>query len=100
MRMTYYRLYLACYSGDDYAQLVGGGQRLIKNLQVGDRVWGLSNDGRHLIEDEIMCIPHAGPTTLSVFDSPLMNFILFLQLNSTHSSQSKVTLSVLPPNIT
>ena len=64
-------MYLACYSGDDYAHLAGGGQRQIKNLQVGDRVWGLSDDGQRLIEDEIMCIPHAGPNSLSSFDYPL-----------------------------
>ncbi len=36
-------------------------------LKVGDRVWTLSNDGQHLIEDEIFCIPHAGPNIPSMY---------------------------------
>ncbi len=59
-------LCIACYFGDDYVNLVQGGRRRIGSLQVGDRVWTLSNDGKHLIEDEIFCIPHAGPTTPSL----------------------------------
>lgn len=56
---------LACYFGDDYVNLVQGGQRQIRNLKVGDCVWSLSHDGHQLIEDEIMSIPHAGPTALN-----------------------------------
>jgi hypothetical protein len=47
--------------------LVEGGQRRIGSLKVGDRVWTLSNDGQHLIEDEIFCIPHAGPNIPSMY---------------------------------
>ncbi len=44
-----------------------GGRRCIKNLKVGDRVWTLSNDGKHLVEDEIYVIAHAVPNTLSLY---------------------------------
>lgn len=68
-RKTPYCSHLACYFGDDYVHLIEGGQRQIKNLQVGDRVWGLTDNGQRLIEDEIMCIPHAGPSTISLLSS-------------------------------
>ncbi|CAF0862856.1 unnamed protein product [Adineta steineri] len=57
----------ACYFGDDYVNLVHGGQRRIGSLEAGDRIWTLSQDGQHLFEDEIMVIPHAGSNTLTYF---------------------------------
>jgi hypothetical protein len=46
---------------------VEGGRRRIGSLKVGDRVWTLIDDGEHLIEDEIFCIPHAAPNTPSIY---------------------------------
>ncbi|CAF2080502.1 unnamed protein product [Rotaria magnacalcarata] len=56
-----------CYFGEDYVNLVEGGQRTIKNLLVGDRIWTLSNDGKHLIDDEIILMLHAEPKTIIPF---------------------------------
>ncbi|CAF1278499.1 unnamed protein product [Rotaria sordida] len=56
-----------CYFGEDYINLVEGGRRQIGNLKTGDRVWTISNDGKRLIEDEIIVIPHAGPTIPAYF---------------------------------
>jgi len=60
-------LCIACYFGGDYVNLVEGGQRRISNLKAGDRVWTLDRDGKRLIEDEIMVIPHAGPDIQSLY---------------------------------
>ncbi|CAF2091005.1 unnamed protein product [Rotaria magnacalcarata] len=57
----------ACYFGQDYVDLVEGGRRQISRLKTGDQVWTISHDGKRLIQDEIMCIPHAGPTTPTYF---------------------------------
>lgn len=62
---TFFLLRIACYFGEDYVSLVAGGRRQIRNLKVGDRIWTIRSDGQKLIADEIMCIPHAGPTTFS-----------------------------------
>jgi hypothetical protein len=43
--------------------LVGGGQRSIEHLKVGDRVWSLSPDGHSFIEDEIILLMHNEPYT-------------------------------------
>jgi hypothetical protein len=59
---------IACYFGDDYVNLIEGGRQQISSLKAGDRVWTLSNDGKQLIEDEIMVIPHAGPKTPSSYN--------------------------------
>jgi len=64
----FFCLSIACHFGVDYVNLVEGGKRRISNLKPGDRVWTLSEDGQQLIEDEVMYIPHAGPTTLSVYN--------------------------------
>ena len=48
-----------CFYGGDYVNLVDGGQRRVDGLQVGDRIWSLSNDGKHLVEDEIVLMLHA-----------------------------------------
>ncbi len=45
--------------------LVGGGQRSIENLKVGDRIWSISHDGNALIEDEILLMADNGPNTPS-----------------------------------
>ncbi|UJR12604.1 hypothetical protein I4U23_016779 [Adineta vaga] len=58
---------LSCYFGKDYVNLVEGGRRHISQLKVGDRVWTLSHDGEHIIEDEIMFIGHAVPNTPTYF---------------------------------
>ncbi|CAF1332023.1 unnamed protein product [Rotaria sp. Silwood1] len=57
----------ACYFGEDYVNLVEGGRRQISSLKTGDRVWTISNDGKRLIKDEIIIIPHAGPTIPTYF---------------------------------
>ncbi|CAF1484948.1 unnamed protein product [Adineta ricciae] len=57
----------SCYFGGDYVHLLDGGQRQISSLKVGDRVWALSQDGKYLIDDIIMVIPHGGPQTLTEF---------------------------------
>ncbi len=74
---------IACYFGDDYVNLVEGGQRRISHLKPGDRVWTLSDDGQRMIEDEIMCIPHAGPTALSLYH---FNFQEILRKNNFSNS--------------
>jgi len=66
-KVYYFFLCIDCYFGDDYVNLVAGGQRRISSLKAGDRVWTLSKDGKRLIEDEIMFIPHAGPNTPSLY---------------------------------
>jgi hypothetical protein len=40
--------------------LVDGGQRSIKSLKVGDRIWSLSHDGNSLIEDEVVLMMYNG----------------------------------------
>ncbi|CAF4548875.1 unnamed protein product [Rotaria socialis] len=62
-----FRNFTRCYFGEDYVNLVDGGQRAIKNLLVGDRIWTLSSDGRHLIDDEIILMLHAEPKTIIPF---------------------------------
>ena len=57
--------FIACYFGEDLVNLVQGGQRKIRHLKAGDKIWSLSSDGHRWIEDEIMCVPHAGPNTPS-----------------------------------
>lgn len=57
---------LGCYSGEDYVSLVQGGQRLIKNIQAGDRIWTLSHDGKTLIQDEIIAMLHSETKTKSL----------------------------------
>ncbi|CAF4975039.1 unnamed protein product [Rotaria sp. Silwood1] len=57
----------ACYFGEDFVNLVEGGRRQIGSLKTGDRVWTISNDGKGLIKDEIILIPHAGPTIPTYF---------------------------------
>src|ERR1700722_1508011 len=64
----YFFLCIACHFGEDYVNLIEGGRRQISGLKAGDRVWTISNDGKRLIKDEIMCIPHAGPTTPSLYN--------------------------------
>ena len=73
-----YFLSVACYFGGDYVSLVDGGQRQIKNLKVGDRVWSLDAAGTTLVQDEIIVIPHAGPSSssLSRFSYQLFSKIL------------------------
>ena len=64
----YFFLCIACYFGEDYVNLVEGGRRRISSLKTGDLVWTISNDGKRLIKDEIMVIPHAGPTIPSLYN--------------------------------
>lgn len=49
-----------CFHGDDRVRLVDGGTRLIQDLEVGDRVWSLTSDGKQWIDDEIVMIMHTG----------------------------------------
>ncbi|CAF3763647.1 unnamed protein product [Rotaria sp. Silwood1] len=63
----YLVLCIACYFGEDFVNLVEGGRRQIGSLKTGDRVWTISNDGKGLIKDEIILIPHAGPTIPSLY---------------------------------
>jgi hypothetical protein len=51
------------------------------HLKPGD--WTLSDDGQRMIEDEIMCIPHAGPTALSLYH---FNFQEILRKNNFSNS--------------
>jgi len=61
-------LLIACYFGGDFASLVEGGYKQIGQLKAGDRVWSLSNDGKQLIEDEVMVMPHNAPLTPGFID--------------------------------
>lgn len=54
---------VGCYFVDDLDHLVGGGQRRIGHLKAGDRVLTLSQDGQHLIEDEVTIVMHAALRT-------------------------------------
>lgn len=60
-------LILGCYSGEDHVSLVEGGQRQIKNLKLGDRIWSLAPDYVTLIEDEVILMPHSEPKTTSLY---------------------------------
>ena len=49
--------------------LIGGGQRSIENLKVGDRVWSLSANGSTIIEDEILLMMDNEPNRTSLSHS-------------------------------
>lgn len=57
--------------------LVGGGQRSIENLKVGDRVWSISHDGTYLFEDEVIFMMDNNPGKASNY-----NFIAFAYIQS------------------
>ena len=69
---------IACYFGGDFASLVEGGYKQIGLLKAGDRVWSLSNDGKQLIEDEVMVMPHNAPLTPGFIDIYMHTFPLYL----------------------
>lgn len=67
LELFFYLSYIACYYGQDYVNLVAGGRRQISRLKVGDQVWTISNDGKRLIQDEIICILYIGLNTPSLY---------------------------------
>jgi hypothetical protein len=38
------------------------------NLQVGDRVWSLSRDGKHIVDDELVLMLHSERNTSGVYN--------------------------------
>ncbi|CAF4218339.1 unnamed protein product, partial [Adineta steineri] len=56
-----------CYYGEDLVSLVEGGQRRIKYLKVGDRVWSINNHNYELVQDEIILMMHNGPNEKVIF---------------------------------
>ena len=47
-----------CFSGDDSVRLASGQSESMRNVRVGDQVWGLCNN-ESLCLTEIIRIPHA-----------------------------------------
>jgi len=68
----------SCYSGEDTVNLVGGGQRRIRDLKVGDRIWSLNHRGTQLIEDEVFMMADNGPKKPSI----LVELFFFVVLHS------------------
>lgn len=61
-------MYLAgggCFYGGDFVELVDGGKRSISKLNIGDRIWSISKDGKTKIIDEIILMMHNEPTKTS-----------------------------------
>ncbi|CAF4199628.1 unnamed protein product, partial [Adineta steineri] len=56
-----------CFYGEDLVSLIGGGQRRIKNLKIGDKVWSISGHHYDLVEDEIVLMMHNEPNQKAVF---------------------------------
>lgn len=48
----------SCYYGGDYVTMTDGQQKRIDHLQIGDQIWSLSQNGHHLIQDEIILMMH------------------------------------------
>ncbi|CAF1134440.1 unnamed protein product [Adineta steineri] len=56
-----------CYYGGDLVNLVEGGQRHIKNLKVGDKIWSINDHNFELVEDEIVLMMHNEPSQKAMF---------------------------------
>ncbi|CAF0906505.1 unnamed protein product [Adineta steineri] len=73
-----------CYFGGDFVNLVNGNYRRIDQLQVGDRIWSLANDGQTLIEDEMILMMHAESNSSISFYTFMTFDGHFLSLTGTH----------------
>jgi hypothetical protein len=47
-----------CFSGDDNVTLFDGSSKAMRDLQVGDVVWTVSDDMKTLVLSEIFIMPH------------------------------------------
>jgi hypothetical protein len=47
-----------CFSGDDNVTLFDGSSRAMRDLQVGDLVWTVSDDMKTLVLSEVFMMPH------------------------------------------
>jgi len=56
----------SCYFGGDLVNLINRGYRRIDDLQVGDRIWSLAQDGKTLVEDEMILMMHAESNSTSI----------------------------------
>ncbi|CAF0895358.1 unnamed protein product [Adineta steineri] len=73
-----------CYFGGDFVNLVNGNYRRIDQLQVGDRIWSLANDGQTLIEDEMILMMHAESNNSILFYTFITFDEHFLSLTGSH----------------
>ncbi|CAF1021060.1 unnamed protein product [Adineta steineri] len=73
-----------CYFGGDFVNLVNGNYRRIDQLQVGDRIWSLANDGQTLIEDEMILMMHSESNSSISFYTFITFDGHFLSLTGTH----------------
>lgn len=76
---------IACYYGNDQVSLVGGGSKSIKDLKSGDKVYSISEDGKDLIEDEIVLMMHNEPFKEALFYTFITDQGFKLSLTGRHN---------------
>ena len=54
-----------CFSGDGQVTLRNGRAIFMRDLKVGDHIWTMSNDGKHLFTTEVMMMAHLESNTTS-----------------------------------
>ncbi|UJR14333.1 hypothetical protein I4U23_001329 [Adineta vaga] len=57
----------SCYYGGDLIHLLDGTYKRIDQLQVGDRLWSLTKDGKRIIEDEMILMMYADANNSILF---------------------------------
>lgn len=56
----------SCFSADETVIMADGSSRFMRNVQVGDHIMTMSNDGRQMYLSEVMMIPHIEPNTTGI----------------------------------